>query len=75
MDNDERTEIIDDYDVESGNNGGNILKPLLAILGLMAAGIGGFVLFFKKRKKAKYIELSTNNQNNQDDKYQDDEEE
>lgn len=57
MEDNEKTEIIDDYDVESGNNGGNILKPLLAVLGLMAAGIGGFVLFFKKRKKAKYIEL------------------
>lgn len=60
MENDERTEIIDDdYNVEeeSGNNV-SIWKPLLGIFGVIAAGIGG-VLFFRKRRKNKYVELST----------------
>lgn len=74
MDNDERTEIIDDYDVKGDSKKVSILKPLLAVLGVIVAGVGGFICF-KKRKQRKYIELSTNNQNNQDDKYQDDDEE
>ena len=60
MENDEKTEIINEYDVEevSENNGVSIVKPLLAIIGLIGAGIGGFI-FFRKRKKAQYVELSS----------------
>lgn len=74
MDNDERTEIIDDYDVKGDSKNVSIWKPLLGIVGVIIAGIGGFICF-KKRKQKKYIELSTNNQKNQDDRYQDDDEE
>ena len=60
MENDEKTEIINEYDVEevSENNGVSIDKPLLAIIGLIGAGIGGFI-FFRKRKKTQYVELSS----------------
>ncbi len=59
MENDERTEIIDDYDVEEETTKGvSIWKPLLAVIGLIGAGIGGFILF--KKRKQKYIELPKN---------------
>ena len=48
--NDERTIIVEEYDDSNETKGVNIVKPLLAVVGLAAAGIGGFI-FYKKRKK------------------------
>ena len=55
--NDERTIIVEEYDDSNETKGVNIVKPLLAVVGLAAAGIGGFI-FYKKRKKSKYAELT-----------------
>ena len=55
--NDERTIIVEEYDDSNETKGVSILKPLLAVVGLAAAGIGGFI-FYKKRKKSKYAELT-----------------
>jgi len=55
--NDERTVIVEEYDDSNETKGVNIVKPLLAVVGLAAAGIGGFI-FYKKRKKSKYVELT-----------------
>ena len=51
--------------IRSGNSG-SILKPLLAVVGLAAAGIGGFI-FYKKRKKSKLIDIPFDNKKEQDD--------
>lgn len=57
MEDNERTEIINEYDVEEvETNKVSIVKPLLAVLGIIGAGIGGFI-FYKKRKKSKYIDI------------------
>lgn len=55
--NDERTIIVEEYDDSNETKGVSIVKPLLAVVGLAAAGIGGFI-FYKKRKKSKYAELT-----------------
>ena len=55
--NDERTIIVEEYDDSNETKGVSILKPLLAVAGLAVAGIGGFI-FYKKRKKSKYAELT-----------------
>lgn len=55
--NDERTVIVEEYDDSNETKGVSIVKPLLAVVGLAAAGIGGFI-FYKKRKKSKYAELT-----------------
>ena len=57
MEDNERTEIINEYDVEEvETNKVSIVKPLLAVLGIIGAGIGGFI-FYKKRKKSKCIDI------------------
>ena len=68
MEDDERTEIIDDYDVEEETtNGVSIWKPLLAIFGVVAAGIGGFI--FDNKRKQKYIDVRKND--TEDDEQED----
>lgn len=67
MEDNERTEVINELEVEEvSENSGSILKPLLAVVGLAAAGIGGFI-FYKKRKKSKLIELPFDDKKEQDD--------
>lgn len=67
MEDNERTEVINEFEVEEvSGNSGSILKPLLAVVGLAAAGIGGFI-FYKKRKKSKLIELPFDDKKEQDD--------
>lgn len=67
MEDNERTEVINELEVEEvSGNSGSILKPLLAVASLAAAGIGGFI-FYKKRKKSKLIELPFDDKKEQDD--------
>ncbi len=67
MEDNERTEVINEFEVEEvSGNSGSILKPLLAVAGLAAAGIGGFI-FYKKRKKSKLIDIPFDNKKEQDD--------
>lgn len=75
MEDNERTEVINEFEVEEvSGNSGSILKPLLAVVGLAAAGIGGFI-FYKKRKKSKLIDIPFDNKKEQnDDNEQKDEE-
>lgn len=57
MEDNEKTEIINEYNAEEvETNEVSIVKPLLVALGIIGAGIGGFI-FYKKRKKSKYIDI------------------
>ena len=67
---DEKEEIMEEYDMEENSSSMNIVKPLLALTAIIALSVGGFIIY-KKRMNSRYIELPKQEKLEDEDRLED----